>query len=71
MKKGEVDYAVRQAYNIADEWLKDTGVIEMNTGYYYELQGVIENAVHVGLQMAINGSVNYDEDGDIVKEGID
>jgi hypothetical protein len=70
MNKGQVEYAVRQAYNKADEWLEETGVIELHTGYYYELQGVIEDAVHIGIQMALNNKVNYNEDGEVIKEDI-
>ena len=52
--KGQVDNAVRRALNLFDEWLDITGIIEIgkHTGYYYELQGIIEDAVHCGIQEA-------------------
>ena len=53
MKKGEADYAVRRALNKLDEWLEVTGIIPKHTGYYYEVQGVVEDAVHCGIQEAL------------------
>lgn len=51
--KGEVEYAVRRALNKFDEWNDVTGVIAKHTGYYYEIQSVIEDAVHCGFQRAL------------------
>jgi hypothetical protein len=59
MTKGEVDYAIRQALNNFDEWNDCTGVIEKGTSYYYELQGVIEDAVRIGSKVACDG-INAD-----------
>lgn len=53
-KKGEVDYAVRRALNKLDEWNDVAGVFAKHTGYYYEIQGVIEDAVHCGFQRALD-----------------
>lgn len=53
MKKGEVDNAVRRALNIFDSWVDVTGFVTKHTGYYYELQGVVEDAVHCGIQQAL------------------
>ena len=53
MKRGEVDDAIRRALNIFDEWNEVTGFVQPGTGYYYELQGIIEDAVHVGIQSAL------------------
>jgi hypothetical protein len=52
MKKGEMDNAVRRALNIFDKWVEITGFVEKHTGYYYEMQGLIEDAVHCGAQAA-------------------
>jgi hypothetical protein len=52
MKKGELDNAIRRALNIFDTWNDVTGFVEKNTGYYYEIQSVIEDAVHCGAQAA-------------------
>lgn len=53
MKAGEVASAVRRALNKFDEWNDVTGFVTPHTGYYYELQGVIEDAVHCGIQGAL------------------
>jgi hypothetical protein len=52
--KGEIDYAVRRALNKFDEWNNVTGRFEKFSGYYYEMQGVIEDAVHCGFQRALD-----------------
>lgn len=52
MTKGELDNAIRRALNIFDEWNDCTGVFTKHTGYYYEVQGLIEDAVHCGAQGA-------------------
>lgn len=52
MTEGELDFAIRRALNIFDAWNDVTGVIKKFSSYYYELQGVIEDAVHCGAQQA-------------------
>jgi len=52
--KGEVDYAVRLALNNFDKWNDVTGVFVKFSGYYYEIQSVIEDAVHCGFQRALD-----------------
>lgn len=47
-----------------DKWNDSTGVFPNDSGYYYEIQSVIEDAVHIGIQMAIYGNVEY-EDGEV------
>lgn len=54
MQKGRVDTAVRRALNKFDEWNDVTGFVGQHTGYYYELQAVIEDAVHCGIQAALD-----------------
>lgn len=56
MSKGELDNAVRRALNLFDAWNNVTGVVEPHTGYYYEIQAVITDAVHCGAQA---GTSNY------------
>lgn len=53
MTAGELKNAERRALNILDSWLKSTGVIQIGTSYYWELQGVIEDAVACGVQGAL------------------
>lgn len=71
MKKGHVDYAERQALNVLDEWLDVTGAISIHSSWYYELQSVVEDAVHIGIQMALNGEIKKDSDGNVVKGDCD
>lgn len=65
MKKGEVAEAERLALNELDKWNDITGFVQKHTGYYYELQGIIEDAVHIGIQMALAGKVDRKKDGTI------
>jgi len=66
MEKGKVETAERIALNNLDKWNDVAGVVAPHTGYYYELQAVIKDAVHIGIQMAIDGKVKLDESGNIV-----
>jgi hypothetical protein len=52
--KGEIDYAIRRALNKFDEWNDSTGYVPKFCGYYYELQSIIEDAVHCGFQRALD-----------------
>lgn len=52
MTVGELEQAKRRALNILDRWLDVTGAIDMNTSWYYELQSIVEDAVHCGAQGA-------------------
>ena len=52
MKQGEFDNAVRRALNIFDDWNRVTGFVQENTSCYYEIQGIITDAVHCGAQAA-------------------
>jgi len=53
MKKGKLDNAKRRALNLFDDWNNVTGLVVEHTGYYYELQGLIEDAVECGVQAAL------------------
>jgi hypothetical protein len=48
--KGELDNAIRRALNILDIWNDVTGAVPKGSGWYYELQKVVEDAVHCGAQ---------------------
>lgn len=65
MTKGKVEKAERLALNEFDKWNDVTRFVQEHTSYYYELQAIIQDAVHIGVQMAINSKVQYDEDGNI------
>lgn len=53
MTQGELAGAVRRALNLFDQWNDVTGFVTPNTGYYYEVQGCIEDAVKCGVQAAL------------------
>ena len=53
MTAGELDGAIRRALNVFDEWNDVAGLIPKNCGTYYEMQSVIEDAVHCGAQAAL------------------
>lgn len=50
--RGEIDYAIRRAFNKFDAWNDVTGYVPKFSGYYYEIQAVIVDAVHCGFQRA-------------------
>ncbi len=52
MTQGELDNAIRRALNLLDDWNEVTDVPPRHSTYYYELQGVITDAVHCGAQAA-------------------
>ena len=66
MTKGKVEKAERIALNQFDKWNEVTGFVAEDTGYYYEIQAVITEAVHIGIQMALRGSVAFDGEGNVV-----
>ena len=68
MTKGKVEKAERIALNEFDKWNDITGFVQEDTGYYYEIQSIIKDAVHIGIQMSINGKVEYNEEGNIKHE---
>ena len=65
MQKGLIETAERTALNQLDKWNEVACIVEQHTGYYYELQQLIKEAVHIGIQMAILGKVKFDETGNI------
>lgn len=67
MTKEQVNYAERKAMELFDKWNEVTGIVAQCSGYYSELRGVIEDSVHIGIQMAINGTISIDEEGDVLR----
>lgn len=55
MSKGELEYAIRQALNSLDNWNDVTGLFPKGSGYYYEIQGVVTDAVKIGAKIACEG----------------
>lgn len=64
----EVTYSERTACSILDEWLDVTGSIPLNSGYHSELESIITDAVHIGIQMALYGKIKKTKDGNIDKD---
>jgi hypothetical protein len=54
MKKGEEQRAIRRALNNFDKWIQLTGAIKTGTSTCYEIESIIEDAVHCGIQAALN-----------------
>lgn len=65
MNKGQVADAERKALNILEEWNEITGALDVNSSWYRECQSVVQDALHIGIQMALYGKVKYDEDGQV------
>ena len=63
MKQGEVHSAERRALNLFDSWNDVTGFVEKHTSYYYEMQAVVTDAVHCGIQQALNDFKPLDSEG--------
>lgn len=53
MQLGELNNAKRRALNLFDQWNDVTGFVAKYTSYYYELQGLVEDAVECGAQAAL------------------
>lgn len=66
MMKGELEYAIRKAQNLFDEWNDVTGVPVKGCSWYYEILSIIEGAVKIGAKVACEG-INADL-SDIIKE---
>ena len=66
--QGELEYAVRKALEVFDRWNDATGCIPKLTGHYYEVLGVVEDAVHIGVQVALELPVVFDEYGELLKK---
>ena len=71
MKEGEVEYAERAALNQLDQWNDVAEMVPKFCGYYYELQAVICDAVHIGIQMALFQKIKYDTDGNVKRSEMD
>ena len=54
MQKGQEEYAIRKALEVFDEWNDVTGCFPRFTGYYYEACVVIEDAVKIGIYVALD-----------------
>ena len=64
MTKGELDNAKRRALNLLDAWLAVTGALTPHTSTYYELQGIVEDAVEAGAQAALRDFRPFDGEAD-------
>lgn len=53
MNKNQLDYAIRRALNIFDQWNDVTGIFTRDCSAYGEITGIIEDAVHCGAQEAL------------------
>ena len=65
MTKGRIEKAERLANNQFDKWNDVTGLVSDSSSYYYELLALMREAVHIGIQTALNGKVEFDKDGNV------
>ena len=65
MTKGEVTRAEAYAIVNLQKWLECTGAIPLHTSYHSEVESIVIDAVHIGIQMALQGKVNFDKDGNV------
>lgn len=68
MRKSEVDYAERKAIEEFDKWNDVTGFVQPCTSYYDEFRSVLEDAVHIGIHMALYGKIYRNEEDEIERE---
>jgi len=68
MTKGELEYAVRKAHESFDRWNDCTGCIPTLTGHYYEVLGVVEDAVKIGARVALGLPLVFSECGELVED---
>lgn len=64
MNLSEIQKAQRRALNIFDEWIDATGFVVPHTSYYCELTGIIEDAVHCGIQQALKDFKKLESEND-------
>lgn len=66
MNDGQLSDAKRRALNIFDNWNQVTGAIPHGCSTYYEMQSILEDAVHCGAQAATGDFKRLDgEEGPI------
>lgn len=53
MQSGVLRNAERRALNLFDKWNDSTGAVSKGGSWYWELQGIIEDAVKCGAQAAL------------------
>jgi hypothetical protein len=66
MNKGEVKFAERKAMELFDKWNDVTCIFTPGTSYYGEIEACIIDAVHCGIQMALNNKINI-KNGNVIK----
>jgi transcriptional regulator with XRE-family HTH domain len=64
--RGKVNYAIRQAMNNFDRWNDATGQFVKFTSYYYEAQACIKDAVKIGIMVACDIEIEFDEGGQLI-----
>ena len=65
MKRHQVEEAERRALTQLDKWNDVTGFLDLAGSYKVEIEYILKEAVHIGIQMALNNKVEYDEEGNV------
>lgn len=66
MQKGELEYAIRKALEHFDRWNDYSVAIEPLSPYYYEVLGIIADAVKIGARAANGIKIEFDEGGELI-----
>lgn len=66
MNNNQVDLAVTKALDNFDRWNDVVGIFKESPGYYAEIQSVITDAVHIGIQMALFRKISTDKENNIL-----
>ena len=67
MNEEQVAYAVRRALSVFDQWNDVADLVNPGESFYGDLVHVIEDAVHIGIQMASMKDVAIDEHGNVMR----
>lgn len=65
MNRGEVERAERRALTILDKWLRLTGCLD-GSSYVWEIEGIVKDAVHCGIQEALGAHKPLEAEEDII-----
>lgn len=70
MTTGQLNNAIRRAHNLFDQWNSEHDGVKPHTSYYYELMGLVSDAVHCVAQAATGDFKPLDSEDDETPESI-
>ena len=69
MNKDKLNKALEIVRERFSNWNEITGAIPEQTSTYYEIESMIEDAVHIGIQMWLYGHIWLDENDQVITNG--